>query len=436
MRRIIVITALVLAAAPASAQLLPGGIGGLTGGLTSGLPLPGGLPGGLTGAGQAGAIAGEPLGALGGFAGREIPAARELLDLRRLRLRTLVRDNDKALDVDTERNPVRRGELIAIDLDAAQTEKVSAAGFTLLRADSDTGVPTTILRPPAKMPLKRGLAALRALLPEASFDYNHVYEPAGAALQTGGTARAGTAVGGVIGLIDGGVAAHSSLTKANIEQRGFAGPVTATGHGTAIASLLVGQADRFTGAALGASLLVADVYGGSAANGSAEAIARALAWLDARGVRIVNISLVGPPNILVERAIAASRKHGMLVVAAVGNDGPAAPPLYPASYDGVIAVTGVDGRERALAEAGRASHLDFAAPGADLAAAIPAGGFALVRGTSFAAPLVAARLAVMPGGIAAVSAEARPARAGKVGRGIVCGDCRNNDPVLLKKVRR
>ena len=82
------------------------------------------------------------------------------------------------------------------------------------------------------------------------------------------------------------------------------------------------------------------------------------------------------------------------IVAAVGNDGPAAPPQYPASYPGVVAVTGVDARGRALPEAGKASHLDFAAPGADMAAALPGQGYAKVRGTSFAAPFATARLAI------------------------------------------
>ena len=81
------------------------------------------------------------------------------------------------------------------------------------------------------------------------------------------------------------------------------------------------------------------------------------------------------------------------MVAAVGNDGPAAAPLYPAAYPGVVAVTGVDGHRRILPEAGRGSHVDFAAPAADVSAAGLSGGYVTVRGTSFAAPVVAARLA-------------------------------------------
>ena len=94
------------------------------------------------------------------------------------------------------------------------------------------------------------------------------------------------------------------------------------------------------------------------------------------------------------------------------------------------AVTGVDARNRVLIEAGRALHLDYAAPGADMLAATAMGGTATVRGTSFAAPLVAARIAtayIDPAGrsraLARVDAEAQ--RLGKrYGRGLVCRDCR------------
>jgi subtilisin family serine protease len=82
-----------------------------------------------------------------------------------------------------------------------------------------------------------------------------------------------------------------------------------------------------------------------------------------------------------------------MIVAAVGNDGAAAPPLYPASYPGVVGVTGVDAREKVLLEACRGPQVDFAAPGADMAAAILSPGFGAVRGTSFAAPIVAGLLA-------------------------------------------
>ena len=152
-------------------------------------------------------------------------------------------------------------------------------------------------------------------------------------------------------------------------------------------------------------------------------------------VPVISISLVGPRNPLLERAVGAARRKGAVLVAAVGNDGPSAPPAYPASYRQVVAVTGVDGRNRALIEAGRALHLDYAAPGADMKALDRRGNSRSVRGTSFAAPLAAARIAAaLDRGVrsdalrAAVDAEARDL--GKkgpdkvFGRGLLCGACR------------
>ncbi|MRL70290.1 S8 family serine peptidase, partial [Brevundimonas sp. SPF441] len=66
-----------------------------------------------------------------------------------------------------------------------------------------------------------------------------------------------------------------------------------------------------------------------------------------------------------------------------------APPLYPAAYPQVVGVTAVNAQGRVIAEAGRGDQVDYAAPGADMAAAGRAGSFVSVRGTSFAAPLVA-----------------------------------------------
>jgi subtilisin family serine protease len=110
---------------------------------------------------------------------------------------------------------------------------------------------------------------------------------------------------------------------------------------------------------------------------------------------VINVSLVGPANRTLESVVAGAVARGYLIVAAVGNDGPAAPPLYPAAWPGVIGVTGVDARHRVLPEAERGPQVKFAAPGADMTAARTPQGYALVRGTSFAAPIVAGVLAQM-----------------------------------------
>jgi subtilisin family serine protease len=413
----------------ASAQLLPNvGLPLPAGPAAGNLPVVGPVVQDVLGSPQARSVVAPTLDSVSGLP-RQIADSgpQTLAELRRLRLRELIRQYPAELEADSAGQPVRRGVLIALDPDQISLQIAARAGFSVIADENDRelGLRTVTLAVPRGMSTRAGLKRLHSVAPALQADFDHLFEPSGgplvplsAALAAGGPDSRGPR----IGIIDGGVASHPSLAGARIEQNGFAGSPRPTGHGTAVASLIVGEQGRFHGAARGASLLVADVYGGSRAAGSATTIAKALSWLAARRANAINISLVGPPNRLLERAIDAVRAKGINVVAAVGNDGPAAPPQFPASYPGVIAVTAVDARGRALPEAGRAAHLDFAAPGADMAAALPGRGYTPIRGTSFAAPLVAARLAIR-GSLQALTTEARAGH-GRVGRGIVCGECR------------
>ncbi|NEX95302.1 S8 family serine peptidase, partial [Caulobacter sp. 17J65-9] len=330
--------------------------------------------------------------------GRVLTDARALADQRLDRLNDLARRYPRDLELDERNAPVVRGEILALSPSPAALEQAKAAGFTVLREErlEPLDLPLVVLRAPDGWSARRAVNRLREADPQGGYDYNHVYGEAGVAPVA---AAAATAVAGGsdvrVGLIDTGVdARHPALAGARIEPKAFAaGGWSPKPHGTAVASLLAGRTDGFRGAAPGATVMAADVYGNTPRGGSAESVARALAWMAETRTPVVNVSLVGPPNAAVKAAVEALLARGHLIVAAVGNDGPAAPAAYPASYPGVIAVTGVDRRRKVLIEAGRAEHLDFAAPGADMAAAAP-GGLANVRGTSYAAPLVAGRLAL------------------------------------------
>lgn len=144
----------------------------------------------------------------------------------------------------------------------------------------------------------------------------------------------------------------------------------------------------------------ADVFGGAPTGGAADAIAAAFAWLVSENVAVINASLVGPDNTALGAVVKAALAKGVVIFAAVGNDGPSAPPLFPASYDGVIGVTAVDEKEKAIVEAARGVQVDFAAPGADMTVAGLDDDYYDVHGTSFGAPIVA--------GLAAKAVSAAP----------------------------
>lgn len=470
------ITSAVAAAMLAGSAAAQGGGPGAVGGLL------GGLGGGLRGAvGQVSGTAGQVGGALGGTVGGTVggvlgntglgsagtaldplsngssrdrfligpvslnqvnanfdvinASPGDLENYRLARLRALINANSSILDGDANGQPVRKRELIASNPDPVSLSLAVNAGFRVVgdEQESGLGIRLVTLAIPRGMNVRQALKVIHRAAPYLQCDYNHLYEPSGGSLLP----VAGVAVAASrqihsatrIAMIDGGVASHPSLARASIEQRGFAGDPQPTGHGTAVGSLLVGEQGPFRGAARGAQLFVGDVYGGNPAAGSVSSIVRALSWAATKHPSVVNISLVGPNNASLAQAIAALQRQGIQIVAAVGNDGPAAPIQYPASYPGVIAVTGVDAKDRALSEAGKSGHLDFAAPGADMAAAYPGRGYVIVRGTSFASPLAAARLAIA-GSYQRLALEARPGR-GKVGRGVVCADCRI-DPKSLR----
>lgn len=365
---------------------------------------------------------GETLPQPGETLGTLEATVRGLAQSRLDRLDRVLRSNRESIERDAGGDLARRGELLLLDPAEGAVELATEAGFTVLSSERLSEIDATVVRlgVPRGMSLTKAQALLAERLPDATISADTLSFSSGAAAAPakGPGAVAMPPITTPVGVIDSGA-------RAATETRGFAKGAPRIGdHGSAVASLL-----RFGGVQ---HVAVADVYGSDPAGGNALAVARALDWLMGRQIRVVSVSLVGPANPLVAKAIAAAQRKGAVIVAAVGNDGPAAPPSYPASYPGVVAVTAVDGRNRALIEAGRALHLDYAAPGADLVASNAGGRRVKVRGTSFATPLVASRvaLAVQRGGNvqARLDAEAIDLGArgidGTFGRGLLCTVCR------------
>ncbi|MTW13524.1 S8 family serine peptidase [Pseudoduganella eburnea] len=344
----------------------------------------------------------------------ELPRKVSLEQMRLLTVRDLLQRHPAQLEPDPAGFPVVRREILAWSPSAAGLAAASAAG--LLVADRqqmpEVGQTLVTLRVPDGVATADALSTLRTADPDGVYDFDHIYIGAGsraadaapegapaagkASLPASGAGAPG-AVGGEVrvGLVDSGVdGGHEVFENARIVRWGCGDVAHPAAHGTAVGALMIGKSERFSGAAPGAKLYAADIYCDQPTGGSASQIVQALAWLAKEQVGVINISLVGPPNQMLGRVVQAMVARGHLLVAAVGNDGPTAPPLYPASYPGVVGVTGVDPKRNPLPEAARGPQVMFAAPGSQMAAAaIGAPPYKLVRGTSFASPLVAALLA-------------------------------------------
>ncbi len=379
----------------------------------------------------------------------------DLPDLRTLRVDAvgqLLRRHPDVLEADPHGDPVLRGEILAWDPSPGALDAARTAGLRVAREErfEELGQTLVVLRVPDGAATAQVLERLRALDPQGHYDFNHIYTGSGAvpaAAAASGVAPQPASDTPGVGLVDGGVErTHRALHAASITAWGCGGTQHPSAHGTAVAALMVGRDGRFRGAAPGMPLYAADVYcGDDPAGGSAERIAAALAWLAHEQVGVINVSLVGPPNQALERVVAAMVRRGHLLVAAVGNDGPAAPPLYPASYPGVVGVSGVGRNGEPLPEAARGPQVMFAAPGNNMVSA--ASGeppYRTIRGTSFAAPIVAGLLAAKlqhPDAVRArdaIDALARSATglskgtvSNSIGYGVVGADVRT-DPAWMR----
>ncbi|MBJ6136999.1 S8 family serine peptidase [Marinobacter litoralis] len=284
-------------------------------------------------------------------------------------------------------------------------------GVTILEQRELEGLGLTVVRFQVRPDID-SRAALEKLLPELSerLDRNHIYSPqsrAAGAVPNGPQQPIASLCSDPVrvGMVDTLISdEHSAFDQASIIQKPFLtmanqpGELTAPrAHGTAVASVLMGQLGAQSRARLPhATLFNASVFyeGSGATSGATLAhLLEGLNWLAEQKTSVINISLTGPDNRILAAAIKSLQKQGPILVAAVGNEGPAAPPLYPAAYEGVIGVTAVDNAGALYRWANRGNHVAFAARGVDVPVAHTNGGLVRDSGTSLAAPVVAALLA-------------------------------------------
>jgi len=202
-----------------------------------------------------------------------------------------------------------------------------------------------------------------------------------------------------IGVIDTAVdSKHSVFSGKKLITKDFVGSdfPRPLDHGTSVVSTILGESAHYQGLLPQSAVLSASVFfevNGQRRISTTETISKALDWLLANDVRVINMSFTGPYSEVLEVLISEAAAQGIQFVAAAGNAGPLAPPAYPAAYKGAVAVTAVSTKKTIYRLANRGAHIMFSAPGVNIYHAVPGGGFTRSSGTSMAAPFVSAVLA-------------------------------------------
>jgi len=168
-------------------------------------------------------------------------------------------------------------------------------------------------------------------------------------------------------------------------------PFVAEQHGTAVAGIIAARADDgigIAGVAPHARLLALRACWEQSAQATlctSLGLAMALHFAIAHDAGVINLSLSGPPDRLLDKLLGKALSHGITIVGAVDPHLPGGG--FPASRPGVIAVTDD------TADAVHAGKL--LAPGHDVPTTLPGAHWGFVSGASYAAAHVAGLFALL-----------------------------------------
>lgn len=201
-----------------------------------------------------------------------------------------------------------------------------------------------------------------------------------------------------IAILDSGVwTQHEAFGNSNITQLDLLEPEQSVpgeydGHGTAVASLIVGGTQAHRGIAPAASLLSVRVLDGEGSGDSFTLAEGIVAAVD-QGATVISMSLgAAGEGIVLRKAVDYALANGAVLVASAGNDA-GSRTTYPAAYPDVIGVSAVDADGKLADFSNIGEGLDLAAPGIGLRSAWVGDKDVSFSGTSASAPLVAGAVA-------------------------------------------
>jgi subtilisin family serine protease len=189
-----------------------------------------------------------------------------------------------------------------------------------------------------------------------------------------------------VGIIDSGVdLTHKDFTNKNIVAQTFIGGISdEVGHGTHITGLILSKAPD------------ANIYSYKFTDGKTgklSTLIKAIYAAKEDQVDILNLSL-GLPNqsAALKEAIDALTAEDILVVAAAGNQN-SSEEFYPAAYQKVIGVAGLNNFGQKLQNSNYGDWVDFSTDGQDLFSTGPGSVYMYLSGTSQSAALVTGAVA-------------------------------------------
>lgn len=214
----------------------------------------------------------------------------------------------------------------------------------------------------------------------------------------------GDGTGKTAWIIDSGIDfGHPDLNADSVRSRSFINGVTSAadenGHGTHVAGIIGAKNNSFgvLGVASGANLVALRVFDKDG-KGTLGSIIQALSYVNANGKAgdVVNMSL-GEDTIsnILDQAVQNTASKGIYIAIAAGNDHKAANLFSPgrANAKNIYTVTAVDSLDNFASFSNYGNDVvDFAAPGVSIPSTYLNGKYALLSGTSMAAPHVAGLL--------------------------------------------
>lgn len=204
-----------------------------------------------------------------------------------------------------------------------------------------------------------------------------------------------------IAILDSGISAMA-VNSESLEEglngiRPFSATEDTTGHGTAVASIIVGSESAGIEGICPQAVLIPLVYCekdylGRTVNADAETVGELIRdAVDTFQCDIINISAASAKDdSSLRSAVEYAVEQGVIVVTCAGNTNLTTPDnvYYPGAYDGVICVGAVNPQGEVSDFSQRGEYLDFVAPGEELPAATMEGELTTVAGTSFSAAYV------------------------------------------------